>query len=64
MFDTDVSHTLRRTHIMLRSFFAQAMRAHIETTAFPFMPGEVLCRVQARSLVLTCRLMQERPHIR
>ena len=49
---------------MLRSFFAQAMRAHIETTAFPFMPGEVLCRVQARSLVLTCRLMQERTHIR
>ena len=50
IFNANVSHT--------------PMQTHIETTALLFMPGEVLCRVQARSLVLMYNLMQERTHIR
>ena len=50
MFDADVSRT--------------PMQAYIETPTVLFMPGEVLCCVQARSLVLTYNLMQERTHIR
>ena len=45
IFDADVSHTPARTHI--------------EMTTFLFMPGEVLCRVQARSLMLDMQ-----PHIK
>ncbi len=40
------------------------MQAYIETLTFLFMPVEVLCRVQARSLVTPYILMQERTHIR
>ena len=50
IFDADVSHT--------------PVRAHIEIAAFFFMPGEVLCRVQARSLMALYVLMRERTHIR
>ncbi len=40
------------------------MQAYIETLTFLFMPVEVLCRVQARSLMAPHFLMRERTHMR
>ena len=61
--DCVLSHEGSAPHT-LKNFLMQAGRTHIKTFSCFFMPGEVLRRAQARSLMAAYVLMKRRTHIR